>query len=506
MTATTAKPHPRLSVQAFWLTTSRLIGALLNIAVPILLVRLLAQTEYGVCKQAFLFNMTATNIATLGVGVSAFYFMPRYPERGGQIALNILIYNFIAGWIPLLIVALYPPILKTLFRSTALEPLAVLIGVLTLLTLTSSLVQLMPTALQDVRYSTIFIIGTKLANAILLASAAILYRSVKSLLVASIISMVLCIIVLVWYLHKKFGRFWAQFDGKFFKEQLAYAIPMGAYGLLWVVQKDLDNYFVSASLGPATYAIYSVGWLDVPLISLFLESIAAVMVVRISMLQQQDRKEDIRRLSAGAINRLASIQFPVCAILLVAGHDLIVLFYTRAYERSATIFSVTILLLALNVLLIDPIIRAYTGLRKFVLGVRIAMLIALFASLGPIIHRFGMIGAAITAVAAQFVERIVVGWQVSKTVDASAKDLTLFKDLFKVSGLAIGAGAVAYIVRNLINPDLLVPRVAAVVTCFAALYLAGVYIFRLPGSELMSRERLRTLVRTISTKLGSANA
>src|ERR1035437_7349657 len=121
MMATTAKQPPGIAVQAFWLTASKFIAVLLNIGLPILLVRLLTRTEYGVYKEAFLFVGTATNVATFGVGMSAFYFMPRYPERGGQIALNILVYNFVAGWIPLVVLAFYPQILKALFRTDALR-------------------------------------------------------------------------------------------------------------------------------------------------------------------------------------------------------------------------------------------------------------------------------------------------------------------------------------------------------------------------------------------------
>jgi O-antigen/teichoic acid export membrane protein len=160
MAETATRQQPRLSVQAFWLTASKFVAAALSIALPILLVRLLPQTEYGILKQAFLFISTVTTIATLGVGTSAFYFMPRHPERGGQIALNILIYNFVAGWIPLIAVVLYPQSLRFLFKSDALVPLAALLGFLVLLTLTSSLVQQIPVAMQDVRYSTIFIVGT----------------------------------------------------------------------------------------------------------------------------------------------------------------------------------------------------------------------------------------------------------------------------------------------------------------------------------------------------------
>jgi O-antigen/teichoic acid export membrane protein len=504
MMATTAKQPPGIAVQAFWLTASKFIAVLLNIGLPILLVRLLTRTEYGVYKEAFLFVGTAANVATFGVGMSAFYFMPRHPERGGQIALNILVYNFVAGWIPLIVLAFYPQLLKSLFRTSALAPLAMLLGILVLLTLTSSLVQQVPIALQDVRYATIFIVGTQFTRALLVAGAAILFRSIESLIVATILSQLLAAALLFWYLHDRFPRFWTHFDWRFFKEQLAYALPYGAFGLLWVIQKDLDNYFVSASLGPGDYAIYAVGWLDVPLISLVLESVVSVMIVRVSTLQQENRKADIRYITAAATNRLSAMQFPLFMLLLVAGHDLIVLFYTKAYEKSANIFLISILLLPLSVFLLDPIVRAYKGLRNFLLVVRITIFVGLFCVLFPVIRHFGMMGAAIAAVAAQALERIVIAWRAAKAVDATIKDVGLYRDLFKVTGVTIAAGLIAYMVRNLINPAHLIPRIAAVTLCIAAIYLTATFAFRLPGWEMLSKERIAALVRTTLARMTHA--
>jgi O-antigen/teichoic acid export membrane protein len=501
MMATTAKQPPRLAVQAFWLTASKLMAALLSIGLPVLLVRLISQTEYGVYKEAFLFAGTTTNLATFGVGMSAFYFMPRFPERGGQIALNILIYNFVAGWIPLIVLAIYPGVLQFLFHTNDLQPVALLLGVLVLLTVTSMLLQQIPTAIQDVRWSTIFIVGTQLSKAAILAATALMFRSVESLIIAFTLHQFVSMLVLFWYLQSKFPRFWTHFDWPFFKEQLAYALPYGALGLLWVVQRDLDNYFVSATLGPRDYAIYAVGWLDVPLVSLLLESAGSVMIVRVSKLQQENRKADIRSLTAAATNQLAAIQYPLFMFLLVAGHDLIVLLYTRAYERSADIFLVTILLLPVSVFLLDPIQRAYKNLRRFSLGVRIAIFTSLFCVLFPVIHRFGMMGAAIAAVAAQIIEQAIVGWRVAREVDASVKDIALYRDLFKVSAVTVAAGVVAYLVRNLISPRLLIPRIAAAGICIAAVYLAGMFVFRLPGREALSKERLLSWLRSTRARL-----
>jgi O-antigen/teichoic acid export membrane protein len=486
---------PRLAVQAFWLTASKVVAALLNIGLPILLVRLMPQTEYGIYKQAFLFVSTATNIASLGLGMSAFYFMPRFPERGGQIALNILVYNFVAGWIPLVALAFYPQVLKFLFRTDALGPLAVLLGLLALLTLTASLIQQVPTALQDVRYSTLFIVGTQVSRAIMLATAALWFRSVESVLVAALLNQILSLPVLFWYLRGKFPRFWAHFDWQFFKEQLTYALPYGAIGVLWVIERDLDNYFVSALLGPADYAIYSVGWIDVPLLSLILESVVAVLIIRVSALQQEHRKADIRSVTAAASTRLAAIQLPLFAILFVAGHDLIVLLYTRAYERSANIFLISILLLPLGTILVDPIVRAYKELRTFLLLLRIAGFVFLFSVLAPVIHHFGMIGATVAAVVARTAEHLIGAWRAARAVDASLRDLRLYVGVFKVSGATLVAALVAYLIRNLIDPALLIPRLVVVPVCIAAVYLPAMLVFHLPGWEMLSRDRLLSLAK-----------
>ena len=232
-----------------------------------------------------------------------------------------------------------------------------------------------PTAMQDVKYSTLFIVGTQVARAIMIAVAALTFRTVKSIVIAAMIAQLLSIILLFWYLDERFPRFWTQFEWDFFKEQLAYALPYGAFGMLWVIQKDLDNYFVSATLGPKDYAIYAVGWVDVPLLTLALESIVSVMIVRISSLAEGGSQEGDSRGHGLCQQPVAAIEFPLFAMLMVGGKDLIVLFYTRTYQQSGSIFLVSILLLPLWALLMDPIVRAYKELRNFLLGVRLAVFV-----------------------------------------------------------------------------------------------------------------------------------
>ena len=501
-----ARTHPRLAVQAFWLTFARFIAAVLGIATPMLLVRILNQYEYGVYKQVFLFAGTTTALAAFSVGVSAYYYMPRMPERGGQIALNIMAYNLIVGLVPLLVLLFYPRVLTLVFRSGDLQPFAPLLGIFIILSLNGLLVEMIPTAMQDVRSSTLFVVGTQLARAALVVAAALAFRTVRSLIYAHIFGALLCMIVLVRYLYRRFGAFWRTFDPAFFREQLWYALPLGLYGVIFVIRKDLDKYFVSAIFPPAIYAIYAIGWLEVPLINLFLESMLSVMVVRVSSLHKEGRTEDIRHVMASAINRVATIQFPIYAMLLVGGRDLIVFFYTKTYESSAHIFYITITLVLLSVFMYDPLVRAYTELRSFIVIVRLAILIGMFAVLSPIIHHFGMTGAAIAAVLGDLIERVIVIWRVCRAVDAKPHDLRLLVPIPRTAAVTAAAALAAFFVRNMLLNQPLVLRLFATAVTLGLVYAAGFYVMKLPGWELVSKDRLLQLAESTRARLRGATS
>jgi len=106
-----------------------------------------------------------------------------------------------------------------------------------------------------------------------------------------------------------------------------------------------------------------------------------------------------------------------------------------------------------------------------------------------------MMGAAVVAVAVQIGERLATGWLAARTVGARPKDVELYRDTFKIAGLTAAAGLFAYIVRNLINPTLLIPRILIVGVVFVLVYVPTFYVLRLPGWEYMSKERIQSFAR-----------
>ena len=69
--------------------------------------------------------------------------------------------------------------------------------------------------------------------------------------------------------------------------------------------------------------------------------------------------------------------------------------------------------------------------RSFVLGIKIVNFVLLLCVLIPVIRHFGMMGAAVVAVAIQISERLMTGFAAARAVQAKVKDLRFVPRLFQ---------------------------------------------------------------------------
>src|SRR5207245_9996936 len=81
-----------LARSALWLMGGKTVAFVLMLALPLLLVRRLSQTDFGLYKQVFLLVSTAMTVLPLGFVMGAFYFLPRRPDTQSRVALNIVLF------------------------------------------------------------------------------------------------------------------------------------------------------------------------------------------------------------------------------------------------------------------------------------------------------------------------------------------------------------------------------------------------------------------------------
>ena len=414
---------------------------------PVVLARVFTREQFGIYKQAFLVVMTTSAILPLNFGMSAFYFLPRETTRKPSIVLNVLIAFAVAGVIGGGAVAFIPGSLHLVLGDTSLSSISQLVGLVVFLWIFSGLAESLATANQDVRYSTIFIVGVQFTKTALLAAAALIFRTVEAVLWAAVFQGLLQSSLLLWYSSHRFGAWWHAFDKRLLKEQLFYVLLFGISAILWKLQMDLHSFLIANKFSAADFAIYSVGVSQLPLVALFRESVNSVLLARMSSLQHGNRTQDMVRLFFTAMRKLGLAYLPAFAILMVLGRELIIVMYTRAYEASWPIFALNLLILLTSIISVDAILRAYAEWRFFLVKLRIGLIVLVIGTSLVAIPRFGMIGAISALVFVLVIERIVLALVVVKILHITGRDWVAAMPVLRLAGAAAAAAAGASIVR-----------------------------------------------------------
>ena len=482
-----------LTVQAFWLLIAKTLAFIFAFALPILLTRSLSQNEYGLFKQVFLIISSGTALLPLGFGMSAFYYLPRERDAGrrGQVILNILLFNLIMGAAACLVLVFWPGLIARIFRDPSIPSYAPLVGVVILLWLFSSFLETVAVANQELRLATIFIIAGQLTRTILLLAAAIIFDTIEALIYAAVIHGVLQSIALIWYVSSRFPEFWRAFDWSLTKKQVAYALPFGLAGLLFTIQTDLHNYFVSNRFSAATFAVYSIGVAQLPMVGILRDSVSSVILPRISFLQEQGQAREIIVLVANAIRKLAAVYLPLYVFLMITGREFLTVMFTSAYAASWPIFAINLTLLPLSLMEVDAVVRAYERHRFFLLKLQVVLSVLMVFAVWYGITRFGLIGAISAVVGINFLLRVVLAARFSRVLGANLRDLLLLKDVGKLAIASAVAGLLCLLARSLIMASGLKPLIVMVVcfTVFAIIYLLSILLLGVPTSD--EREKVR---------------
>ena len=487
------KQPSSLTVQAFWLLLAKTLAFIFAFALPVLLTRSLSQDEYGLFKQVFLIVTTATALLPFGFGLSAYYYLPRETDssRRGQIILNILLFNLIVGAAACLVLVFWPGLISKIFIDPRIPSYASLVGIVILLWLFSAFLEIVPIANQELRLATLFIVAGQLTRTILLLAAAIIFDSLAALIYAAVVHGVIQSLVLIWYVSSRFPRFWRAFDLSLTLKQVAYALPFGLAGLLFTIQTDLHNYFVSNRFDAATFAIYSIGVAQVPLVGILRESVGSVILPRISYLQEQGQAREIVVLLANAIRKLAAVYLPIYVVLIITGREFLTVMFTSAYAASWPIFAINLTLLPISLLEVDAVARAYERHRFFLLKLQIVLSVVMVFALWYGISRFGLVGAISVVVGINLILRVTLAARFGRVLGVNLRDLLLLKDVGKVTVASAVAGLLCLLMHSLLMARGTRPLIVLMVCCtaFSAVYLPAILLLGVPTSD--EREKVR---------------
>src|SRR6185503_16239373 len=218
--------------------------------------------------------------------------------------------------------------------------------------------------------------GSDTLRAILLVLPVILFRRLDWLMLGAVGYAFVRCVALVAYLWKDF-RDEMHVDWACFRSQLGYAIPFGFAIVVGILQTNFHQYAVSHYFDAATFAIYSVGCLQIPIVDFIMTPASSVMMVRMSEQIGQGRTDGLIPMWHDMSRKLALMFVPLVALLLLNAHNIIVLLFTERYLRSVPIFMVWSTAILFAILPTDAVLRVFAQTRfRLVLNIVSLVLIA----------------------------------------------------------------------------------------------------------------------------------
>lgn len=427
------------------LMAGRAAGFLVAFAAPVMLARIFDQAGFGTYKQLFLIFATLYSIAQLGLSESLFYFLPGVAQNGGRYAVNAMCVLGVAGAVCLSLLYALQDRIATWLNNDQLRDLILLIGLFLWLMLVSSVLEIIMTARKRYRQASVAYAVSDLLRASAFIVPALWSHELRALLYGAVVFAALRLCATVLYLRREFSG-QLRFDATLLRTQLAYAAPFAIYVLADVAQANLHLHAVSWRFDAATFALYSVGCLSIPLVEFLMSSAGNVMMVSMRERVLKGDNDSVRAIWSHTTRKLTLIFAPLAGGLIVVAHDLIVLMFTRSYERSVPVFMVWSLSVLLTSVITDGVLRVYAQMR-FLMLLSVIKLLFMAATVGWFLSNFQLQGAVWIVLLTLLLAKVLGLLRIARVMQCRFRALLPWRSLTGIVAIAALAMVPAMLIK-----------------------------------------------------------
>jgi O-antigen/teichoic acid export membrane protein len=257
------------------------------------------------------------------------------------------------------------------------------------------------------------------------------------------------------------------------RDQWAYTLPFALAVGIEVVQGNVHHYVVASRFDAATFAIYAVGCLQIPLVDVLTTSSANIMMVKMSENGFDSRGAAALALWHDTTRRLALLIVPLAVFLLVMARDIVVLLFTSRYLASVPIFMLWTLTILFSVPCVDAILRVHAQTR-FLVGLSILRLALVLALTGWFLSMYGLPGAVLALIFSTGLVRVIGVARIAGLLGVGLRTVLPWRHLATTAAYAaIAAAPTFWFAQATSLPRPLVLVCAA--TIFGATYAALCY-------------------------------
>ncbi len=433
------------------LVTGRVIGLVASFAIGIVLARIFAPAAFGTYKQFFLLYGTLYGLAQLGMAESLYYFVPRNSARTPRYVCNALITLAVAGGACLSALYVWRTQIAARLTNAALADYMVLAGLFLTFMLMSTVLEIVLVSRKKHLMAAVTYACSDIVRTLFFILPAFALGSLRAVFAGATAFAALRLVLLLAALWRQYGREF-RIDVGLWREQLGYALPFALAVGVEVIQLNYHSYVVASRFDAATFAIYAVGCLQIPLVDMIMTSTVNVMMVR--MAEDVTHSETTVVLWHETICRLAFLMVPLSLFLFVVARDLIVTLYTSTYSASVPIFMVWSLTILPSIFAVNAVLRVFAQTR-FLLVMNLMRLAMVAALISWFLSAFGMSGAVLVTLVSTMLINFVGVARIAHLLHLSFTDALPWSRLVGIFlRAAIAALPVLWLTREVLLPPI----------------------------------------------------
>ena len=485
-----------LTKQSLLLVCGRSLAYALNLALPILLVRIFSKDDYGMYRQLFLVFSTLLSIGQMGVSQSIYYFLPREPDKKDSLMIQTFAFVIGTGALSMAGLILFRQPIADAMQNSAMANYLPIMAVYTFFMIGACFLEISMIAEGNAKWASVVIVVSQIANSAILVIAALATRSILFVLGGAALFSVLRFGGQFYYLKNQYQLSLENLSPRFWKEQLAYAIPIGLGNVSWMLQGKLHQFFVSFLFNPAMFAVYSVGCFKLPILNIITSSVANIMTPAISKFQKDGDRASIIRIWNNSIRKMNLLIFPVFTFFLIMAGDFITLLFTRNYADSVPIFRVALLSMLVSAINTGAVLQAYAETR-YIMKIALLRLPVTVAILYGFTHQWGVLGAVAADFSALVLFRFILLLKVRRLIDCTFFQVIDWRLNGRILLLSLLAGSPLSALNQMVHVPPSVSLVIALVV-YLPIYIAGGLV-----SGIIKSEEKEALVDYIRAKIRS---
>jgi O-antigen/teichoic acid export membrane protein len=417
----------------------------LQLAVPVVLVRILDPITFGSYKLLWLLAATALAWLPFFMPQGLFYFLPRNKSHAPELISNALVYLFFMGVLAAVVGSNANPFLPEVaqrLNTDSRHLSSIFVG----LSVALCIFDVLPTAIEKFQVQAATTAGLAVLRSAILVVTALFSPSLVHITLALVCTISLKAIALFAFIRAHPELTPMRTHLGLFRQQIVYAAPFAVGRALFLMRLQADQWIVAASVDTATYAVFSIASVLGSIGTLIRQPVHNAISPKINAAYAGGNSKDAATLIGNANTATSIVLIPVIGGLFASAPELVTFVYTASYSGAAPVMQIYLIGVLANSFAVGYVLPAL-DLGKFA-TLNSAVFLgcsALISYLG--LKSFGLSGAALGSVLVLYVGELWAGVRVAKTLGVSWSFLFQSSSLYRCFiALVLGVASASILV------------------------------------------------------------